>query len=114
MICENCHYCLSFKVENGRYKIHCGEDDGTVEIHETNVERFKCPSYVEKEPEPEPPKDNVMIVLSCGRDFIVYDDRFHSDAELRDSFGGFGNGFIRYGQIWFKMSDIVALSYIGD
>lgn len=119
MICQNCQHCKTVSYGNGRYTVSCLYN-GEFPIHETNIDRFQCPSdsFEERKEEPktEPPKDNICVTLKCGRDITVYDSRIDSMKNLSDKINDIEKeiDFWRFGNIIFTVSEIAAIGYIGD
>lgn len=118
MICQDCQHCKTVSYGNGRYTVSCLYN-GEFPIHETNIDRFQCPSdsFEERKEEPktEPPKDNLCVTLKCGRDITFYDE----DFETKENFIYWCDHaniseLYRFGNIAFRMSEVAAIGYIGE
>ena len=75
---------------------------------------FTVGEEMEFEPEPEPPKANVMIILTCGREFVIRDDDIKSRDDLDDILTELPHEWTRFGEIIFNTREIAAYSYLGD
>lgn len=117
MTCETCASCMSFKIENGQYKINCAEN-GTFPVSETFGERFSCKDWQKREAPEEPPKDNVLIILKgSGRDFMVHDDNITCEMDIVRRLKGKyedENIMVQFGSLMFCKTEIAVISYIGD
>ncbi len=76
MICEDCGRCQSIREKGEVYEIGCLEKGG-FQLHSMHEDNFKCEDFVERPKQATPPKDNVFIVLKCGRDMSFYDKQIH-------------------------------------
>ena len=99
------------------YEVACFERGG-FKIHSSHEDNFKCEDYVERPKREEPPKNNVVVILSeSGRDIPLYDAEIHDKADInsrieRASFEDCE--FVQFGQFVFSIVDIACVGYIGD
>lgn len=77
MKCEECGRCIEVKHKDEKYVVSC-TSNGMFEIHEDRLESFRCDEMIEM-----PPSENVMVVLKCGREFMVYDKEITCDDDIQ-------------------------------
>lgn len=118
MICQDCQHCKTVSYGNGRYTVSCMYN-GEFPIHETNIDRFQCPSdsFEERKEEPktEPPKDNIVVILKSGRDITAYSDMVKSGEALSSWYEMIDRRRpFRIGNFMFNPDDVSAIGYIGE
>lgn len=110
MICEGCGQCRGIKYAKGVYTVSC-LDNGEFPIHETHLDNFKCDTYSERVIE-EPPKDNILIILNCGRDFLIYDKDITCNDDMQRRIQSAEN-WVEFDGMLFNTNEIAVFSFIG-
>ena len=114
MKCEDCGYCKQISLENGMYEINCVYEGDTFNVSEANAAEFHCEDYV-KAKKQSVKKDNIMVILTSGRDMIFRDSEISSRIEIDRIIQNLGDDdFAVIGGVAFRVRDIAAYSYIGD
>ena len=113
MKCEGCGRNRGIKYKNGVYGISCLEK-GEFEIHQDHIDTFNCEDYIEPVLVEEPPKDNIMIVLKCGRDMLLYDKDItcNDDMQRRLHSASENDTWVEFDGMLFNISEIAVLSFI--
>ena len=107
MICFTCDKCQSVKADNDVLKVSC-QDNGLISVHSTHGDAFRCDSYVTHEPVV-PQKDNVLIILKCGRDLTTLDVDIKNLKDMSDRMDG---EFARFGSLEIRVDEIAVWGLI--
>ena len=105
MLCEDCGKCRSIKSNNDIYTVACTEN-GEFQLHKDHVDAFRCTDKTDKVvPEL---RDNVLIILKCGREITVYDETVASIEDM-----SFDCEWAKFGNIKVRTDEIACYGYIG-
>lgn len=106
MLCEDCGKCRGIEINNDNtYTVTCSEN-GEFKIHKDHVDAFRCTDKTDKiMPEL---RDNVLIILKCGREITVYDETVTSIEDM-----SFDCEWAKFGNIKVRTDEIACFGYIG-
>ena len=105
MLCEDCEKCRGIEINNDTYTVTCSEN-GEFKIHKDHVDAFRCTDKTDKVmPEL---RDNVLIILKCGREITVYDETVTSTEDM-----SFDCEWAKFGNIKVRTDEIACYGYIG-
>lgn len=110
MKCETCGKCKAIKLKDEVYVVSCIVN-GDFPIHQSHVDEFNCKEHVERVQEP--PKENIVITLKCGRDFFMYDKNITCMADLDRMIIEDALEWPEFGNFTFKRDEIACYGYIG-
>ena len=108
MICEDCNKCHGIKFDKGVYTVTCEAND-VFQVHESRLEFFRCS---DKDEIPPKPKENIMIILNCGRDIIVYDKDITCNDDMQRRIQS-SDGWVEFDGMLFNTNEIAVFSFIG-
>lgn len=110
MVCLGCDKCREIKDKNGVYVINCSEN-GEFQLHSDYEDNFTCEEYAETVKE-EPVRDNIHIILNCGRDITVYDKDITCSDDIQRRIQSAEN-WVEFDGILFNVDEIAVFSFIG-
>ena len=110
MKCESCGLCQTIKYNNSVYEIRCVER-GDFNLHSDHEDAFEWEDYAERE-YTEPPKENIIITLKCGRDFFIRDEDITCNDDMQRRMGA-SEEWVEFDGILFRTSEIAAVSFVG-
>lgn len=108
MVCGNCGNCQNIQVNGERYSIACTR--GVFELHESHVDNFQCEEYVEM-PKVEIPRNNILIILKCGRDITVYDKNITCNDDMERRLHATSE-WVEFDGMLINKREIAVLSYV--
>lgn len=111
MVCLDCDKCRGAKDKNGVYVINCSEN-GEFQLHSDYEDNFTCEEYTEAVRE-EPVKDNIHIILNCGRDITVYDKDITCSDDMERRLGK-EDGFVQFDGLLIRKDEIAVMRYIDE
>ena len=109
MICQKCGRCQTIHEKGEVYEIGCLEKGG-FRLHSSHEDNSHCEDYVERI-EVRPPKDNVYIVLKCGRDYTLRDEGIKSDKDILDRLDN-PRDYAKIGNLYIMTTEVVAFGYM--
>lgn len=114
MYCEACGRCRGIKLKGDSHIIACLEH-GEFQLHQDYADTFQCEDFEEAPPIEEPPKDNIYIVLKCGREFTVYDKDIscNDDMQRRIHTASEKDRLVEFDGMLFNIDEIAVFSFIG-
>ena len=108
MKCETCGKCKAIKLKDEVYTVSCIVN-GDFPIHQSHVDEFNCEEYVERVQEP--PKENIVITLKCGRDFFMYDKNITCNDDMQRRIKS-SDGWVEFVGMLFNVDEIAVVGYI--
>ena len=110
MICLDCNNCRSIKEKDGVYGINCTEH-GEFKLHSDYVDTFNCEDFDESIPVT-PQRDNIIIILKCGRDIPLYDKDITCNDDMQRRIQSAEN-WVEFDGMLFNVDEIAVFSYVG-
>lgn len=109
MLCFDCGNCRAIKDKNGVYEINCLR--GSFQLHSDYEDNFTCEDYTDTVPD-EPQKDNIHIILNCGRDITVYDKDITCNDDMQRRIQT-SERWVEFDGMLFNVDEIAVFSFIG-